>query len=484
MEYELRKKWKNQEGNQSAFPLRQYRPTNLDETVAVVREAESLGVTVRAIGSSHSWSDVCVTPDFLLLPFGLSKPLTLDRSVLKSTAPTPELVEVESGIRLRELNEFLEGLGLALPNMGGYDGQTIVGVMSTSTHGSGLGFGPLAEMVVSLDIVAAGGRIYRVEPGDGITDPAAYATRFPNRILRQDDRWFHAVLVSMGCMGVVYSVILKVVPRFWLQETRILSTWERLKPILRRGDVFRNAHYELLLNPYEVNGEHGCLETYRTPHAPPVGTPHRDRHRHFFNELLSATPITAQVLKLIFDKNPHVTPKLVNRTLKGLEDEAYIDKSYKVFNIGKGNNIDAYSAELALPMTHDVYIDAIDRILELAGQIAREGGIYQSGPIALRFVRGTDIFLSMQHGGNTCMAEIINVKDTSGALELMYRYEHEMYRFGGRPHWGQVNYISGSEVHRLYPHLQDWLDIRAVLDPNGTFDSPFSWRVGLTRPCL
>jgi hypothetical protein len=484
MEVELRKKWKNVEGNQSAFPLRQYRPTSLEETVAVVREAESLGVTVRAIGSSHSWSDVCVTPDFLLLPFGLNKPLALNTSVLKSTVPTSNLVEVESGIRLRELNEFLDGRGLALPNMGGYDGQTIVGVMSTSTHGSGLSFGPLAEMVVSLDMVASGGRIYRIEPSDGITDPRTYGTRYPDRILKQDDRWFNAVLVSMGCMGVVYSVILKVVPKFWLQETRILSTWEKLKPILRRGEVFLNAHYELLLNPYAVDGEHACLETFRLPHAAPSSTPHRDRHRHFFNELLSSIPITAQVLKLVFDKNPHVTPKLISRTLKGLVDEAYIDKSYKVFNIGRGNDIDAYSAELALPMAHDVYIDAIDCILELAAQIAREGSIYQSGPIALRFVRGTDIFLSMQQGGNTCMAEIINVKDTKGALELMYRYEHEMYRFGGRPHWGQVNYISGSEVHRLYPHLQDWLDIRQILNANGTFDSPFSWRVGLTHPCL
>ena len=59
--------------------------------------------------------------------------------------------------------------------MGGYDGQTIAGVISTSTHGSGIRFGPITDDVRSLDIVASGGALYRIEPADGITDPAAFA---------------------------------------------------------------------------------------------------------------------------------------------------------------------------------------------------------------------------------------------------------------------------------------------------------------------
>ncbi|SRR6266849_2614183 len=235
MKSERRKKWKNHDGNQSAFPLRQYQPGSLEDIVTIIREAEALRLTVRPIGSSHSWSDVCVTPDFMVLPFGINKTLTLDRSLLRSTADPSELVEVESGIRLRELNEFLDQRGLALPNMGGYDGQTIVGVISTSTHGSGLTFGPLPEIVQSMDIVASAGNVYRIEPSDGITDAAAYHNRYPGRILKQDDKWFRAVLVSMGCMGVIYSVIIKVVPKFWLKETRSLTTWENIKPELHRG---------------------------------------------------------------------------------------------------------------------------------------------------------------------------------------------------------------------------------------------------------
>jgi hypothetical protein len=66
----------------------------------------------------------------------------------------------------------------------------------------------------------------------------------------------------------------------------------------------------------------------------------------------------------------------------------------------------------------------------------------------------------------------------------MRRYEHAMYDFQGRPHWGQVNYIAPHQVHRLYPFLQDWLAVHRVLNSRGTFDSPFSFRVGLAQPDL
>ena len=79
-------------------------------------------------------------------------------------------MRVESGMRIRELNAHLDVARPRAANMGGYDGQTIAGVISTSTHGSGISFGPIADDVRSLDIVGAGGTMHRIEPPDGITD--------------------------------------------------------------------------------------------------------------------------------------------------------------------------------------------------------------------------------------------------------------------------------------------------------------------------
>src|SRR3989454_3688631 len=72
----------------------------------------------------------------------------------------------------------------------------------------------------SLDLVAGGGAVYRIERGGGPTDPAAFAQRYPQRRLVQDDDWFCATLVGMGGMGVIYAATLAVEQKYLLQEGR------------------------------------------------------------------------------------------------------------------------------------------------------------------------------------------------------------------------------------------------------------------------
>ena len=194
----------------------------------IVSSAEHDGATVRAVGSGHSWSDVALTTGYLLRPERLNRPLEI----------TGNLVRVEAGMRLRELNRHLDDNGLALSNMGGYDAQTVAGVMSTSTHGSGIEFGPIADAVRSLELVASGGRVIRIERGDDM---------------------FDAAVVSMGCMGVIYAATLEVEPEYWLTEVRELSTWAQQRERIPEA-LQANRHYEVYLNLY---GEHRCIACRR-----------------------------------------------------------------------------------------------------------------------------------------------------------------------------------------------------------------------------
>ncbi len=138
-----RRVWRNHTGNQHIDPLRIDRPAELSDLVAIVREAEDRGVTVRAVGSGHSWSDVALTPGFLVETHGLHRELPVD--CLRSDVDASDLVRTEAGVRLKELNARLEAQQLALFNMGGWDAQTVAGVMSTSTHGSGIRYGPICD---------------------------------------------------------------------------------------------------------------------------------------------------------------------------------------------------------------------------------------------------------------------------------------------------------------------------------------------------
>ena len=481
MNVQHRKTWKNHLGNQAIQPLRLYAPESLDDVVALVREAERSRCTVRAVGSGHSWSDVALTPGFLVDTSGLSRILDLEPQLLRSGVDAARLVRAEAGIRLRELNAHLDAHGLALSNMGGYDGQTVAGVISTSTHGSGITFGPLPEQIRCLDLVAGGGAVYRIERGDGPTDSAAFVQRYPERRLVQDDDWFSATVVGMGCMGVIYAAMLAVEQKYWLKEVRVLRSWREVRADLRAGDVLRdNRHYEFLFNPYEVDGTHQCLVTTRNKTAEPVGKPQDKLERHPLSEIFASLPITAKIMHLLFDWLPKLTPEFINRmALEGLVDDEYTNVSYKVLNIGAANKLPAYSMEIAVPQ--DRAAEAVELVMAIAEQHRRVGEVYETAPVSVRFVKASEAFLSMMQGRDTAMLELIMVGGTEGGFELLGAYEEALYALSGRPHWGQVNYLTGDLVRSMYPRFDDWLRVRERLDPQGTFDSPFTKRVGISR---
>ena len=483
--FSMRRRWRNHTGNQGIDPLQICEPKTLEEIVEIVLRAERVGCTVRAVGSGHSWSDVALTPGFLLRPTGLASPLDLERAILRDEPTVAPLVRVESGIRIRELNAHLDSLSLALPNMGGYDGQTIAGVISTSTHGSGLRFGPLPELVRSLDIVGSGGRIYRIERAGGPTDPDGYARHYPERSLLQDDHVFRAAVVGLGCMGVIYSIMLAVQPKFYLREVRTMSDWKQVSEQLRTGAVLReNRHYEVLLNPYERDGSHNCLITTRNEVSAEQYARDPHRSRHFLVEFLSSLKITPALINLASGIWPKASPSMIDRAMKELADVDYTNVSYRVLNIGAANRLPAYSCEIGIPIdARELYIGAVERIFEVAARHRDEGNVYQSSPISLRFVRGSDAYLSMMHGGETMMIELIMLTHTEGGLELLADYENELYAFGGRPHWGQANTLTGSDglVASMYQQLDSWLEVHARLNASGVFDSPFSKRVGIAK---
>jgi hypothetical protein len=442
--FQQRKRWRNHTGNQAIEPLRIYRPATLDDVREIVRTAEHDGATVRAVGSGHSWSDVALTTGYLVRTDRLSRPLEVNGNV----------VRVEAGMRLRQLNQNLADHGLALSQLGGYDAQTVAGVISTSTHGSGVELGPIADSIRSLELVASGGRVVRIERGD--------------------DR-FDAAVVAMGCMGVIYAASIEVEEHYWLTEVRELSTWEQTRPRLLEG-VAGNRHYEVYLNLY---GEHRCIVCRRNRTHDPGKRRARDRlRRHWWIELASRSKVIPFFGNLILDALPDSAPSRTDQLLGWLADNEYSGPSYKVLNIGAANLLPAYSSELAVPIEN--LAEAIDRLIAVAARHRDLGRVYHTGLVSLRFVRASPAYLSMMHGRDTMMIELIHATHTEGGFELLGAFEDALYDIGGRPHWGQVNTLRGP-IGRLYPEFDRWLAVHDELNATGVFDSPFSKRVGISR---
>jgi hypothetical protein len=53
-------------------------------------------------------------------------------------------------------------------------------------------------------------------------------------------------------------------------------------------------------------------------------------------------------------------------------------------------------------------------------------------------------------------------------------------------YWGQINSLTGSHdlVKSIYPAYDRWIAVYRQLNQNGTFDSPFSKRVGFAKYAL
>ncbi|MDQ3630564.1 MAG: FAD-binding protein [Actinomycetota bacterium] len=454
--------------------------------VAVVCEAERHGVCVRAVGSGHSWSDVAITPDFLMETHGLHRALLVD--CLRDGVDASLLVRTEAGVRLQELNARLEQLSppLALSNMGGWDAQTVAGVMATSTHGSGLSLGPICDQAVSIDVVGSGGWVYRVERGEGgPTDPERFALEHPDWALKRNDDWFHAVQVGMGCLGVIYAVTLQVVPFYHLTERRFLRKWSQVREDLRTGELLRNnRHVEIYVNVHRRKGDHQCLITTRGT-ADHERRGFKARHRNVGAEFIgSLQPLAPNVIDAVLNARPSFSPRFLDMALKALVDAEYTDKWYRVLNLGTANLMPAYSMEIGVPVDdEETHLRAVEEVLRVAAQRQKLGKVYTTSPISLRFVKASHALMSMMNGRDTMMLELIQLTRTEGGFELLAAYEEALYRVGGRPHWGQYNTLTGSHdlMRSMYPRYEDWLAVRKQLNASGVFDSPFTKRVGISR---
>jgi D-arabinono-1,4-lactone oxidase/FAD binding domain len=549
---------KNQLANQVVQPLFVFYPRSLNDPAdnqsitAILERALSTGSLVKAAGSGHSYSDVATTPDFFINTHGLNRaadpvnPIAgqLNPDELRSTLPLalgpinwpnydPEknraLFETEAGITIRNLNKSLESRNLGLMNMGGYDGQTIIGATSTSTHGSGITLGPFPDMVRSLVLATSGtwdgktfgGKdpqngvaLYRIEPADGITDPNKYSD--PVIQLIQDDGCFRAVICSMGCFGVIYSVVFEVMQMYWLEENRTLTTLrdviEQLRPNPQNPDHLPDAlinirNFDVLVHPYPMkDGEvvemdpaepaetyypyFQCLITARNIVPRPDSIFGRSGHRNIIAQFLSLFNFTFEVLVAVFNRFPTIIPEAISLSMPGLVDTNYINKSFDIYNLGLNQNA-GFATEIGFALkdsagnyTETHFQQAVDRIHRIAQRARVQGEQYQTSPFSLRFVKASQAQLSMMQGIDTCMIEMDMVTGTYGGPEVMQRYQESMYELGGRPHWGlEFDHVTGSNnlMAKMYPQLQSWLNVYNQFNRKGTFNSSFTDRVGFTN---
>jgi FAD-linked oxidoreductase len=427
------KEWRNWAGDQRCLPARIERPGGRGELIEAVARASREGLTVRAVGSGHSFTDAACTGGALLRLDRLDRLLDVDRE--------SGLVRVEAGIGLRALSEAIWGYGMALENLGDIDRQTISGAISTATHGTGTRFRNLSSLVEAVELVLADGTLLEVSA-------ASEAEALP------------AARVGLGALGVIATVTLRAVPAFGIRRVDsplpLGETLERLDELADGSD-----HFEFYVFPHT---EVALLRQSERTEEAPGG---RNAIAEFAQEVALENWAMGSIARL-GRRVPSRIPELSRFVSRRLATSTKHDRSYRVF--ASERRVRFTEMEYAIPRRHGA--EAVRRVLEAA-----EGAKPAVGfPIEVRFAAADDAELSPSHGRDSCYVAVHQFQGM--AWEGYFRaVEAIMSSYGGRPHWGKRHFQTAETLAERYPRWGKFRDLRARLDPGGTFRNQYLDRV-------
>jgi FAD binding domain len=548
--------WQNMPQTQAMTPLLTCIPGSAEDIVAAVQNAEANSRHVHAVGSGWSFSDCAIGSDPGTLCFiktnTLNNPIQTVQKALLSSAGDPALVyHVQAGITIHDLYTNLDNFvdpatgkprPLGLITMGGASGQTIAGAVSTGTHGGDLYLPPLADTVLAIHLIGAGGTQYWIEPSQGITNPALLQQFVvPNidpRNIIYDDETFDACLVSFGCMGVIYAVVLKVRDQYNLVETTTSTTWQAFMRTLPGPLNDASSRFlQLAVDPYTNGGTNTCLVMTRVESGGTGCTCAQGNVNgavaSLIEDLFAANPIDAikvggeELLNLInnnsaFNSINAALVNLVNTILSSAPSLRSVltsdygkvmsavwppgtcgGKSYCVMdtNLRKsGSNSQPPSPPSTPSYSLEVFFPAMDNppgdfawvnfVNSVISAVNNATSTFLVGYIGIRFMQQTRACLGMQQWPMTCSIEISTLAGVQGEQALLTTILNLALQAGGNPHWGQMldpeslpGAVQGNG--NRYSRYQAWRQIYGKLSNNfttRTFENGLSTRWQLTTP--
>jgi hypothetical protein len=491
--------WANWPTNHEKNPVAGHLwPDSLEELVNIVQQAEQQGQGVRAVGTSWSNSDVAVAPDYVVETDRLQNVIVdvLD-SCLNSAGRALTLMHVEAGIKLDALNNLLDARRLALMTMGGASGQSLAGVVSTSAHGMDLDRGPIPEMVRAIHLVGPGGVQHWIEPSAPITDRVqlGQVLGLADENIHYDDDWFNSALVSMGSMGIIYSLVVEVVPQYDLVNTCSLIDWSAIAKKLRNrdADLFNHRGVQVVVSPYpRADGSRDCFQTTRTEQRPPTGPPDAGGLPRWFSSALSVVLLQnlRNVRHDIDDDVDGITAQMQPvTTTQGI--------GHMVMGGPEPPPVRGMTVEAIFDAANSTrYVDFVDAALEILRSAYYDDPSHLGylGWVSVRFQGRSRAYMSPQSLSDmTCSIEFaaawrmpgVDFTEWQDTPILLSRIEAAVRQFGGIQHWGLNNALGREDVARVYPRLDTWRQVRWALTRGGTlktFDSDFTRRCGLSDP--
>jgi FAD-linked oxidoreductase len=425
--------WQNWGRSVRSHPRRVVHPASTPEVVEAVRAARAEGLPVKAYGAGHSFTPIAATEGVLL---------RLDRmdALLSHDAATSR-VRVQAGISLHALNPRLQALGLALPNLGDVDPQSVAGAVSTGTHGTGHRLHGISAAVVGVQLVTADGDVVEID---------------------EQHPWFGASRVTLGALGIVTELTLQCVPAFLLHAREepmpLPEVMDRLPELVEEND-----HFEFYWFPHTEKAL--VKRNNRVPagtERAPVG-----RVRHLLDDEVLSNGLF-EVVNRVGRRAPSLVPRINRVSGSALSAREYVDHSHEVFVSPR--RVRFRESEFAMPRA------ALPEVIAGLQSWFAAGHETVSFPIEVRFTAADDVWMSTGHDRDNCYVAVHQyhrVDPTSyfaAAQEIFTAHE-------GRPHWGKMHTLDASYFRERYARFDDFVAVRDELDPQRVFTNPYLDRV-------
>ncbi|MCQ9181203.1 FAD-binding protein [Streptomyces sp. IBSBF 2953] len=425
--------WRNWGGNVVARPAREVTPASVEELADAVRRAAEDGLTVKAVGTGHSFTSIAATDGVLIRPQLLTGIRKIDRDDMTVT--------VEAGTPLKRLNLALAREGLSLTNMGDIMEQTVSGATSTGTHGTGRESASIAAQIKGLELVTADGSVLVCSE-------------------KENPEVFAAARIGLGALGVVTALTFAVEPLFLLTAREEPMPFDK---VLAEFDELwaENEHFEFYWFPHT-----GSTNTKRNNRSAGPARPVSQVAGWIEDEFLSNGVF--QVAQWVGRAAPGTIPAIARLSSKALSARTYTDIPYKVFTSPR--RVRFVEMEYAVPR------EAVTETLRELRTMVDRSGLRISFPVEVRTAPADDIALSTASGRDSAYIAVHMVRGTAyqgyfTAAERIFT-AHE-----GRPHWGKVHTRDAEYFAGVYPRFEEFTALRDRLDPDRLFQNDYLRRV-------
>ncbi|KAJ1414751.1 L-gulonolactone oxidase, plant [Sesbania bispinosa] len=462
-------------------------PTTEEELISAVASASKNNRKVKvATRFSHSIPKLAC-PDgqdgLLISTKNMNHVLKIDEKARTMT--------VESGVTLRQIISEAAKAGLALPYTPYWWGLTIGGLMGTGAHGSTLwGKGSAVhEYVVELRIVSPAG------PEEG------YAKV---RSLKESDEDLNAARVSLGVLGVISQVTLKLDPLFKRSLTYLSKDDSDL------GDeliTFGRKHEfaDVIWYPSQQKAVYR-IDDRVSVNASGNGLYDFTPFRSTLSAALTVVRATEELQEATHDANGKcIGAKLITATLSGTGYGLTNNGLFLGYPIvGFSNRMQAsgtcldslndglitacpwdsrikgefyHQTAFSIPLSVvKSFIEDVQKLVELEPKSLCGLELYNG--ILMRYVTASSAYLGKEDDAVDFDITYYRSKDplTPRLFEDILEEIEQigLFKYGGLPHWGKNRNLGFLGVIKKYHNADKFLKVKEKYDPKGLFSSEWT----------